>query len=93
MGSIGLSDKNFLFCVGSIGLILILISSDKNFLFCVGSISDKNFLFCVGSIGKLALCAKRKCVATYSVSGLWDSGCGFECLEKARIGTFQTDMG
>ena len=56
-------------------------------------VPDKNFLFCVGSIGKLALCVKRKCVATYSVSGLWDGGCGFECLEKAMIGVFQADMG
>ena len=35
---------------------------------------DKNFPFCGGSIGELALCIKKKCIATYSVSGLWDRG-------------------
>ncbi|RLC30589.1 hypothetical protein DRH13_04135 [Candidatus Woesebacteria bacterium] len=56
-------------------------------------IFDKNFLFCVQSIGKLVLCVKRKCVATYGSSGLWYGGCGFECLSKVMIGVFQADMG
>ncbi len=42
---------------------------------------DKTSFFYVWSIGKLALCVKRKCAANYSVSGLWDGGCGFECSE------------
>jgi hypothetical protein len=35
---------------------------------------DKNFLFCGGNIRKLTLCVKKKCIVTYSVSGLWDRG-------------------
>ena len=53
---------------------------------------DKNFLFCGGSKGELALCVNKKCIATYSVSGLWYRGWGFECSEKVMIGVFQADM-
>jgi len=41
---------------------------------------DRNFLFCGVSIGKLALCFKKKCVATYGVSGSGDRGIADEGL-------------
>jgi hypothetical protein len=53
---------------------------------------DKNFLFCEGNIRKLTLCVNKKCIVTYSVSGLWDRGSGFKCSEKVMIGVFQADM-